>query len=131
MGASIVARTQLSARHELGVGVLMFGSDYPHEEGTWGRTLEWLQASFGSVGVPEDETRAILGLNATRLYRLDIDTLRPLAECFGPSIQDVLTPADDEALAALKDSFRSEGRPITGSNMQRPVAGVPAPQVAP
>jgi predicted TIM-barrel fold metal-dependent hydrolase len=126
IGASIVARTQLAARAQLGVNVLMFGSDYPHEEGTWGRTLEWLQASFGSVGVPEEETRAILGENATKLYGLDPQRLAPLAEQFGPTIGDVLTPAGDDALKALSDEFRAEGRPITGSNMYRPVAGAQA-----
>ena len=55
-------------RYEIGVGNIMWGNDFPHPEGTWPHTREWLRDAFHDI--PVDETRAILGLNAGRLLRL-------------------------------------------------------------
>ena len=45
-------------RHEIGVDKLMWGSDYPHLEGTWPNTMPALKDTFGEY--PEAEIRAIL-----------------------------------------------------------------------
>ena len=60
----------------------MWGSDYPHAEGTWPRTRETLAQVF--CGVPEAELAAMLGGNAARLYGFDPALLRPVAERVGP-----------------------------------------------
>ena len=62
-------------RYEIGVDCMMFGSDYPHVEGTWPRTFDWVAATLG--GIPEAEQRKILGGNAARLYGFDLDLLEP------------------------------------------------------
>ena len=46
----------LKQRHEIGIDNLCFGRDYPHPEGTWPNTLDWLHDAF--AGVPENELRA-------------------------------------------------------------------------
>ena len=54
------------------------GRDYPHPEGTWPNTLDWLRAAF--AGVPESDARKILGENAIRCFGLDapaIDAISP------------------------------------------------------
>ncbi len=85
----------MERRHEIGVGSMMFGNDYPHPEGNWGQAVTWIQATLGCAGVPEPEARMILGENAARLYHLDVDALAPIVERVGPTIQEVLSSAVD------------------------------------
>jgi len=83
-GASFLHKYEVEHRHEIGVDTLMFGRDYPHPEGTWPNTLDWLRAAL--AGVPEHEVRAILGGNAIRCYGLDAAALAPLARRVGPTL---------------------------------------------
>lgn len=69
-------------RHQIGVASLMWGSDYPHPEGTWPNTAARLADSF--VGVPEDEIAAILGGNAVEFYGFDSEKLVSIAAAVGP-----------------------------------------------
>jgi predicted TIM-barrel fold metal-dependent hydrolase len=84
IGASFMTGHEGSFRHAIGVDRLMWGSDYPHLEGTWPNTMKSLHDTFGTY--PEDEIRAILGLNAAKAYGFDLDALAPIAERIGPSI---------------------------------------------
>ena len=36
-------------RHEIGVEQILFGRDYPHLEGTWPHTADWLRIAFDGV----------------------------------------------------------------------------------
>ena len=69
-------------RHQIGVGNIMWGSDYPHPEGTWPQTTRMLRESFH--GVPEVELRAILGGNAVEVYDFDVEKLAPIVSRIGP-----------------------------------------------
>jgi predicted TIM-barrel fold metal-dependent hydrolase len=86
IGASNTRRRELARRYEIGLGNMMWGNDFPHPEGTWPHTKEWLKNAFSDI--PVDETQQILGGNAAECYHFDTDALRPLADQFGP------TPAD-------------------------------------
>ena len=66
----------------------MFGHDYPHSEGTWPNTFDWLRDAL--QGVPENEVRSILGENAVRCYSLDGAALTRIAERIGPRPEDIL-----------------------------------------
>ena len=44
----------------------MWGSDYPHDEGTFPHSREVIDRTFSEL--PEEETRKIVGENAARLY---------------------------------------------------------------
>jgi hypothetical protein len=69
-------------RHEIGLGNMMWGSDYPHPEGSWPITR---QQQFDALhGLPEDEIEALLGGNAVAFYQLDIEKLAPIAARIGP-----------------------------------------------
>ncbi len=68
-GASFIHKAEVEMRHEIGVETITFGRDYPHPEGTWPHTKQWLQDAFH--GVPEDELRLMLGENAIRFFGLD------------------------------------------------------------
>lgn len=56
-------------RHLTGVDALLWGTDYPHPEGTWPQSREVLERLF--TAVPEDEKRWIVGGTAARLYQFD------------------------------------------------------------
>ena len=73
-------------RADIGVANIMWGSDYPHPEGTWPYTREQMIETFR--GIPETELRAMLGLNAARLYGMDVAALEHTAARIGPTIQE-------------------------------------------
>jgi predicted TIM-barrel fold metal-dependent hydrolase len=69
-------------RYQIGVDNIMWGSDYPHPEGTWPYTREQMRETFH--GLPEEELAAMLGGNAIGLYGFDRDALARVAERIGP-----------------------------------------------
>jgi predicted TIM-barrel fold metal-dependent hydrolase len=82
LGASCMPRREVELRHRIGLRNLMWGSDYPHPEGTWPTTREQMRDAFR--GVPEDELAAILGGNAARVYGFDTGKLATLVARIGP-----------------------------------------------
>jgi predicted TIM-barrel fold metal-dependent hydrolase len=91
-GASFVHRAEVEMRQEIGVETISFGRDYPHPEGTWPYTIEFLRAAF--AGVPETELRLMLGENAIRFLGLDRDRLAAVAARVGPAVADVMDGAE-------------------------------------
>jgi uncharacterized protein len=61
-------RAGVLTRELMGVDRLMWGSDYPHIEGTFPRSREQIAKDFADV--PENEKRMMVGGNAARLYGL-------------------------------------------------------------
>ena len=84
IGASCVPRRDLDLRQAIGLEQIMWGSDYPHPEGTWPHTSDYLKETFGDF--PEDDGRKILGENAIKFYGLDRDRLQAVADEIGPEI---------------------------------------------
>lgn len=82
VGASCIPRCDVEARADVGVDKMMWGSDYPHPEGTWPKTESILDEVF--CGFPEADVRAILGENAVNFYGLDRTPLQSLADTIGP-----------------------------------------------
>jgi predicted TIM-barrel fold metal-dependent hydrolase len=87
IGASNTRRRELARRYEIGVANMMWGNDFPHPEGTWPHTKDWLRNAFWDI--PVDETRQILGLNAADFYHFDTGRLAPLAERIGPTPEEL------------------------------------------
>ena len=85
---SSIHRCEVEMRHEIGVEQMLFGVDYPHPEGTWPNTREWMGVALGDV--PEHELLAILGENAIRAYSLDRAVLEKVAARIGPEIADIM-----------------------------------------
>lgn len=83
IGASAMSKPEIRRRYVNGLDGLMWGTDYPHPEGTWPHTAERLTNDFQAV--PVEETRLLLGLNAVRCYDLDLDALTELAAEIGPT----------------------------------------------
>jgi predicted TIM-barrel fold metal-dependent hydrolase len=83
IGASAMSKPELRRRYVNGLDGLMWGTDYPHPEGTWPNTTERLSTDFRTI--PVEETRLLLGLNAVRCYDLDLDGLSAIAADIGPT----------------------------------------------
>lgn len=86
IGASTMSAEEIRRRHVNGVDALMWGTDYPHPEGSWPHTVQRLTTDFRDVSV--EDTRRLLGLNAIDCYGLDAIALTEVARRVGP------TPAD-------------------------------------
>ena len=75
-------RREAEMAQEIGVTNIMWGTDYPHPEGTWPFTRKMMIETF--QGLPEDDIAAMLGGNAADFYDLDLDKLNPIVERIGP-----------------------------------------------
>jgi len=82
----------------MGPDHIMWGSDYPHEEGFSPHSK--LAIRWALHDRPADACRKILGGNAARLYRFDLDALVPVAEKIGPTVAEVGTPLEDTGYRA-------------------------------
>jgi predicted TIM-barrel fold metal-dependent hydrolase len=112
--ASSIRRVEVEQREEIGIDQLMFGTDFPHPEGTWPNTNDWLRAAL--TGVPEADVRKIVGENAIRFFGLDAAALAPIAARIGPTLDELTAgPAvDPQRLAAFdaRGSFSLPARPV-------------------
>jgi predicted TIM-barrel fold metal-dependent hydrolase len=108
MGGSLMKRYEAEMRDEIGLDRLMWGADYPHLEGAAPVHRQTLQYIFG--GLPEDDVRQILGLNAIGLWGFDEPLLQAVADRVGPTVSDLSTQL---ALASIPDTFSwSLARPV-------------------
>jgi predicted TIM-barrel fold metal-dependent hydrolase len=87
VGVSMPSRADVKVRGDVGVDRWMWGSDYPHDEGSYPNTKAAVAKAFHDVDPVE--VRAMLAGNAAALYGFDLDELDPLAQQFGPRVDDV------------------------------------------
>ena len=92
MGVSQPRDADVEARSILGDDRFMWGSDYPHDEGTHPYTREHLRARFGHLDPAE--IKKLLSENVAKLYDFDLDALAPLGDKFGPTVDEIATPID-------------------------------------
>jgi hypothetical protein len=86
----------------------MWGADYPHLEGAAPVHRLTLQYIFG--GLPEDDVRKMLGLNAMALWGFDESLLQSVADRVGPTVADLASPV---GLDGIPDTFSwSLARPV-------------------
>lgn len=69
--------------YQIGIDRILWGTDYPHPEGTWPSTLEKMVLSLG--GLPEPDIEKMLGGNALDVYDVDRDALDKIAARIGPA----------------------------------------------
>ena len=80
--------SEMQQRREIGIDRMLLGIDYPHVEGTWPNTWDWLRSIFTDFS--EEEARKFAGLNAIGLFKLDEAYLTGIAERIGPEIGDIV-----------------------------------------
>ena len=73
---------EANTRYAIGVDNLMWGSDYPHIEGTWPHTEAKLKEGFADY--PRDEAITVVGETAIRVFGFDRTVLTDLASSIGP-----------------------------------------------
>jgi predicted TIM-barrel fold metal-dependent hydrolase len=103
IGVSFPSPVEAAARHSVGVDRVMWGSDYPHDEGTYPDTVRSLRRCLGDA--EESELRAILGGNAAQVYGFDLEQLRPLAERCGPTVTDLRVPYESPPAGNRSPAF--------------------------
>jgi predicted TIM-barrel fold metal-dependent hydrolase len=79
-----------AGRDTLGLDRIMWGSDFPHDEGTHPYSREALRQVFHDWD--EADVRKVLGQNAAALYDFDLDALAPAAARFGPTVAEIARP---------------------------------------
>jgi predicted TIM-barrel fold metal-dependent hydrolase len=114
VGASFMARTEAEAAAAGGYAKnVIWGSDYPHREGTWAYRQEPAEPSRTRIalhdaftGLPGDAIRAMTSGAAARAFALDMPALRKVAERVGaPSISQLAAPMSAEELGWI-DRYR-------------------------
>ena len=108
LGGSLMKRQEAEMRDEIGIDRLMWGADYPHLEGAAPVHRLILRQVFG--GMPEDDVRRMLGLNAIRVFGFDEAQLQAVADRVGPTVADLSTTV---SLDEIPNTFSwSLGRPV-------------------
>jgi predicted TIM-barrel fold metal-dependent hydrolase len=92
IGLSIPSKPDRNAIARLGTDRIMWGSDYPHDEGTYPFSRENLRAIFS--GTEATQLRQVLSENAARLFGFDLEALKPLASRVGPTVGEISKPLD-------------------------------------
>jgi len=81
-----------AALGRVGIDRVMWGSDYPHVEGTMPFTREHLRQVLGHL--PPEQIQQIVGGNTAELYGFDMEALRPAAEQYGPTVAEIAEPLE-------------------------------------
>jgi hypothetical protein len=108
IGASFLARFEVedAIEHDY-AGNLIWGSDYPHFEGTFqhgivaedGDSAGRCALRFTLAGLPEPVVRQVLGGNAVKVYGMDGSAIQAVADRIGaPTFDELSRP-----LASLPD----------------------------
>jgi predicted TIM-barrel fold metal-dependent hydrolase len=92
MGVSMPRPADVAVREKIGIDRFMWGSDYPHDEGTHPFTREHLRQVM--TGIEPDEMQKILAENCAKLYDFNLPKLAPLAAEFGPTVDELTVPLD-------------------------------------
>ncbi|MFT5200938.1 MAG: putative TIM-barrel fold metal-dependent hydrolase [Candidatus Aldehydirespiratoraceae bacterium] len=92
IGASFLRPAEAEIARGVGIDRVMWGSDYPHIEGSYPHTHEHLRLTFAQM--TRAETTMMLTDNAAKIYNFDLDALLPIAEQFCPTKEFVETPID-------------------------------------
>jgi predicted TIM-barrel fold metal-dependent hydrolase len=92
IGSSQPGPADAAVAMERGTDHFMWGSDYPHDEGTGPYTREHLRQLFHDTET--EKLRAFLGGNAAKLYGFDLAKLAPLAAEHGPTVAELEVPLD-------------------------------------
>ncbi len=97
-GASALSPYERDMINYVGADHIMWGSDYPHEEGTTPDSKVAIRWALHDQ--PEESVRHILAGNAGRLYGFDLEALASIGAEIGPLVEDVHKPLGDTGYVA-------------------------------
>ena len=116
VGASFMSRTEAERAYAYGYHTnYMWGSDYPHAEGTFqyqdqpdGLPVSLLSLRSTFAGIPDHAARAMLGTNAIRVYGFDHGALREVAaRISAPAMADIAQESAGPPPGIKNLAFRS------------------------
>jgi hypothetical protein len=88
-----MSREDAVDRDLIGVDHIMWGSDFPHEEGTFPHSREALAHTY--AGMDPTEVARMVGGNAADVYGFDLHELAKLASRLGPEVDMVRAGIND------------------------------------
>jgi len=118
MGASFMSRMEAGLAIAGGYSSnVIWGSDYPHMEGTYQfprkgdeEPMTHLALRNTFHGLPPDEVQAMIGGNGIRVFGLDEQALRDVAERIGaPSLAEIDEPLETVPAKGGRLAFRTDG----------------------
>jgi predicted TIM-barrel fold metal-dependent hydrolase len=104
IGSSNTKRREIGMRYEIGIDNMLWGNDFPHPEGTWPSSREWLRKTYHDV--PIAETRRMIGEAAAGVFGFDLEKLRPTAERIGVTPHSLGQTENDPEGADLVERWR-------------------------
>lgn len=107
VGASFMRPHEVPLRDRIGLDKIMWGSDYPHDEGTAPYSREGLRIAY--AGLPPDEIAAMVGGNAARVYGFDLAALDRIAATVGPTVEEIAEPLTEVPADATSPAFAPGG----------------------
>lgn len=107
VAASFLHRTDCERRDLIGgAPKIMWGSDYPHSEGTFPFSEEGVRKTF--AGLEQTDVQTMLAGTAAEVYGFDLDFLAPIAATCGPEIDVVAGGLDKVPVGATSMAFRDQ-----------------------
>lgn len=103
IGCSFPSPRDAEAMRKLGLHKVMWGSDYPHNEGSTPFTREHLRRSF--AGWNSADLDQVLTTTAADLYGFDVNALADYAAKAGPTAAELAIPLDKTPEGAFSPAF--------------------------
>ena len=103
IGASTMSKEEIRRRYVIGCDVAMWGTDYPHPEGTWPNTVA-RAASAASTTCRSRTPRKLLGRPRPRATASTWTRCAPIADHIGPTPEDL---GQDPTLRTDPDEVRT------------------------
>ncbi len=104
VGATFMKPSEIPLRYDIGVDRLMWGSDFPHDEGTFPYSREALRRTFHAV--PAEERARIVAGTAAEVYGFDLAALRGYG--VGPAEEELTVPLTELPAGATSPVFNPE-----------------------
>jgi predicted TIM-barrel fold metal-dependent hydrolase len=103
LGASFPTPTEAESMKTIGIDKILWGSDYPHREGTYPFTREHLRRSFHTW--KEADLRKIFSENISNVYKIDLGPLAAIADRIGPTKEEIAIPLEEIPEGAMSVAF--------------------------
>ncbi|MFE9371350.1 amidohydrolase family protein [Streptomyces sp. NPDC006711] len=107
VGASFMRPHEVPLRDRIGLDKIMWGSDYPHDEGTTPFSREGLRIAY--AGLPQADVAAMTGGNVARVYGFDLPFLDEIAARVGPTVAEIAEPLKEIPAEATSPAFALGG----------------------
>ena len=103
VGVSFPGVNEAKGMRKLGLENMMWGSDYPHHEGSTPFSRELLRMGFSDWSAADLDQ--VLDRTAAEVYGFDLDGSHPSRPQVGPTVDELRVPLDDPPEGATSPGF--------------------------